>query len=420
MTFRKFSKRQNLTLTWWNRPRFREMDGIICDGSIRSGKTVSMTVGFLLWAMNTYSHQCFAICGKTIASLKRNIIIHVTEWTEGVLDVKIRNGENCLIIEYGDVINTFYMFGGKDEGSYALIQGMTLAGVLFDEVALMPQSFVEQAIARCSVEGSKLWFNCNPSHPQHWFYKEWVLKAGEKNCLYLHFTMNDNYSLSQKIRDRYEKMYSGVFYDRYIRGLWVAAEGVIYRAFVDNPQRYMIHRSDVRDLQYILIGHDIGGHKSRHTYVAVGFNRQFTQVTVLASRSLPATDTPVEYISDNLDSFADYIRRRYGFVKDVYADSAEQAILNTERARTHGLIIHNSVKNNILDRIRCENYMFTSDLIRIVEEDNEPLINGLKTAVWNEKKFEDERLDDGTSDICVLDAFEYAFEPYIKRIMRSA
>ena len=100
-----------------------------------------------------------------------------------------------------------------------------------DEVALMPRSFVEQACARCSVEGSKLWFNCNPEGPSHWFYLTWVLEAGKRNMLHLHFTMDDNLSLSAAVKARYESLYSGVFYDRFIRGLWVVAEGLIYTMF---------------------------------------------------------------------------------------------------------------------------------------------------------------------------------------------
>lgn len=124
--------------------------------------------------------------------------------------------------------NKFYFFGGKDESSAALIQGMTLSGVMFDEVALMPRSFVEQALARCSVEGSKFWFNCNPEYPGHWFYQDWILKQKEKNVLYLHFKMKDNPSLSKEMIKRYETLYTGTFYNRFIEGKWVAAEGVVY------------------------------------------------------------------------------------------------------------------------------------------------------------------------------------------------
>lgn len=95
----------------------------------------------------------------------------------------------------------------------------------------MPQSFVDQAIGRCSVAGSKFWFNCNPENPSHWFYTEWVLKAAQKKCMYLHFTMKDNLSLTPEIVERYERTFSGVFYRRYILGLWVKAEGLVYPMF---------------------------------------------------------------------------------------------------------------------------------------------------------------------------------------------
>ncbi len=102
---------------------------------------------------------------------------------------------------------------------------------MLDEVALMPRSFVEQALARCSVNGSRLWFNCNPEHPYHWFFKEWIEKAESKNALYLHFTMRDNPSLSKAIIKRYNSLYSGVFFDRFILGKWTAVTGLVYPMF---------------------------------------------------------------------------------------------------------------------------------------------------------------------------------------------
>lgn len=209
----------------------KKKDGIICDGSIRSGKTVSMTIGFILWSMTRFQNQSFAICGRTIEALRRNVIVHVPTWLEGLFMVVERRSENKIVVTVSNRTNTYYLFGGRDESSYTLIQGITLAGVLFDEVALMPRSFVEQAMARCSVSGSKFWFNCNPESPGHWFYKEWIARHGSRNMLYVHFTMDDNLSLDEKIKERYENMYTGVFYDRYIRGLWVVAEGLIYSMF---------------------------------------------------------------------------------------------------------------------------------------------------------------------------------------------
>ena len=230
MIYQKLSKRQLLAATWWNRPRFRDREAIICDGAVRSGKTVCMADGFFLWSMSQFDGQTFGICGKTIASLRRNIVMKLPDWLEGTgLQLIERRGENKIIVTCGNRTNTYFLFGGQDESSYMLIQGITLAGVLLDEVALMPCSFVEQACARCSVPGSKLWFNCNPEGPQHWFYKEWILKCKEKNALHIHFTMADNLALDPKIRRRYETLYSGVFYRRYILGEWCVAEGLVYQ-----------------------------------------------------------------------------------------------------------------------------------------------------------------------------------------------
>ena len=234
MIYQKLSKRQRLAMLWWQQPRFKDRDAIICDGSIRSGKTVSMTVGFFLWSMATFDGQKFAICGKTIESLRRNVILNLRDWIPEDLQITERRAENKIIVsDCCGHENTYFMFGGRDESSYTLVQGITLAGALLDEVALMPRSFVEQVCARCSVAGSKLWFNCNPDGPEHWFYKNWVLKCKEMNALHIHFTMGDNLSLADEIRARYERMYEGVFYQRYILGLWVLAEGLVYNFLED-------------------------------------------------------------------------------------------------------------------------------------------------------------------------------------------
>ena len=239
---------------------FRERDAIICDGSIRSGKTISMTVGFILWSMSQFDGQVFAICGKTIESLRRNVILHMPQWLEGIFSVQERRSENRVTITGLGRRNTYFLFGGKDEGSAALIQGMTLTGVLFDEAALMPRSFVEQAMARCSVEGSRYWFNCNPESPAHWFYTEWIKgdQPAKKNALHLHFTMDDNLTLSPKVRKRYENQYAGVFYDRYIRGAWANADGMVYPDFDQKIHYVSPSQVPVDEITKWFVGVDFG------------------------------------------------------------------------------------------------------------------------------------------------------------------
>ena len=233
MSYQRFSPKQKTVMTWWMPTSpYCGKEAIVCDGSVRSGKTLAMGLGFFLWAMSCFDRQRFGICGKTIASLRRNVLGEILPKLEGLGAVyKEKRTENSLTVTLFGHENSFYIFGGRDESSASLIQGITFAGVLLDEVALMPQSFVEQACARCSVTGSRLWFNCNPEGPNHWFYKSWIIGAAERNCLRLHFTMEDNPSLAPQIRQRYERLYTGVFHRRFILGQWVQAEGRVYDFF---------------------------------------------------------------------------------------------------------------------------------------------------------------------------------------------
>lgn len=215
---------------------YSEYDALIADGAIRSGKTSFMMVSFVNWAMENFNNQRFGLCGKTVDSCVKNLIAPYIgmNYAKERYSLKWRRTDKILEVRRGEVTNIFEVFGGKDEASYMLIQGRTLAGVLLDEVALMPRSFVEQACARCSVEGSKLWFNCNPSNPSHWFYTDWIQQSQAHNALHLHFELDDNLSLSEKIKNRYKSMYSGVFYRRYIGGEWCVAEGLVYDFGEDN------------------------------------------------------------------------------------------------------------------------------------------------------------------------------------------
>ena len=229
MIYRKFSKRQMIAMTWWNRPGLKDYDGILCDGAVRSGKTLAMGLSFFLWAMCCFEGQKFGVCGKTISSLRRNVLSEILPRLSALgASCREKRTENLILVSLWGHENSFYTFGGRDESSASLIQGITFAGVLLDEAALMPRSFVEQACARCSVKGSKMWFNCNPAGPEHWFYREWILKQDQKNALRLRFTMQDNPGLDVSIRQRYEKLYTGIFYRRYILGQWCRAEGLIY------------------------------------------------------------------------------------------------------------------------------------------------------------------------------------------------
>ena len=252
MKIKRFSPKQKRIMCWWApKSADRHYDAIICDGAVRSGKTLCMGLSFACWAMSCFQCQQFAFCGKSVVSLRRNLLQELCPLLEELgFQCREKRSENLLTISRGGRENRFYLMGGKDEGSAAFIQGVTLAGVLLDEVALMPRSFVEQALARCSVRGSRLWFNCNPEGPQHWFYLEWIQKREQRNALYLHFTMEDNPSLSARIRQRYRSSYSGAFYRRFILGEWTAAKGLVYDFF--DPARDAVPRPEGQMEQYVI------------------------------------------------------------------------------------------------------------------------------------------------------------------------
>ncbi|MEE0393011.1 MAG: PBSX family phage terminase large subunit [Ruminococcus sp.] len=256
MTFTKLSKKQKTVFRWAYKP---DAYALICDGSVRSGKTASMACAFILWAMSTFDRARFGICGNTVQSAERNIIMELLQMADitHYFNVSYIGGsKHILTVKGNGKQNQFHVFGGKDEASYKLVQGITLSGVFFDEVALMPESFVNQAIARTlSVGDARLWFNCNPDNPQHWFYQQWILKAdnGERNdVLHLHFTMQDNPIMTPQKIQRAASVYpAGAFYDRYVLGLWRVAEGLIYPQF--DREKHIEQRNNPQGEWYISV-----------------------------------------------------------------------------------------------------------------------------------------------------------------------
>lgn len=422
--FRPFSKKQKKILTWWlPESGVSEHDGIIADGAIRSGKTVSMALSFVMWSMETFNQQNFGLCGKTIGSFRRNVLAVLKLMLfSGGYKFKDHRADNLLEVRKNGVTNFYYIFGGKDERSQDLIQGITLAGVLFDEVALMPESFVNQATGRCSVEGSKFWFNCNPQTPAHFFKKEWIDRAEERNLLYLHFTMDDNLSLSEKMKARYRMQYSGVFFKRYILGLWIPAEGAIYDLFADEEERFILREEDIPEIRYAVIGVDFGGTGSAHSFTLTGFTHDWSVVVLDEHYHNNKTHGRLspERLTAGFVDFAKRAKAKYR-VYEAYCDSAEQTLIEgfaVAAAKNHlGIDVRNAVKGPINDRIAFYNSIMAQDRFRVAAHCT-ALISALKNAVYSGKDpTKDERLDDGTVNVDSLDSLEYSTETMMSEIM---
>lgn len=354
---------------------YSEFDALICDGAVRSGKTSIMTVAFVDWAMREFNGVNFAICGKTVGSTIKNIITPymALSYARGRYGIKFNRSENKIVISRGSRENNFYIYGGKDESSQSLIQGITLAGVLLDEVALMPRSFVEQALARCSVEGAKFWFSCNPDSSQHWFYLEWILKANEKNALHLHFEMKDNPSLSQKTLERYENMYSGVFYDRYIKGLWCVAEGLVYPDFGENN---ITDEVPERGEYYISVDYGTVNPFSAGLWLYDGDKAVRVDEYYFSSRKEGRQKTDEEYYSE-LKTLAGNNEIEY-IVVDPSAASFIECI------RRHGEFSVRGAKNDVIDGIRVVSNMLKRGKV-LIHKRCKDAITEFKLYRWDEK-----------------------------------
>lgn len=398
--FEPFSSKQKKVLTWWHEDSpVKDKDGIICDGAIRSGKTSATSLSFVMWAMACFNEQKFAMCGKTIGSFRRNVLSDLKAMLNGrgYIITEYRT-DNLMIVSKGQTENHFYFFGGKDERSQDLIQGITLAGLFLDEVPLMPRSFVEQAIARCSVEGSKHWFNGNPEGPDHYFKLEFIDKRKELNYLRLHFTMDDNLSLAEEIKARYRRQHSGVFFDRFILGLWVVATGIIFRKFADDPEKWLIDREELFDkngklkmvFSRIHIGGDFGGTKSKTAFKATGFTNRWHNMIVLDECSLTVTeDIDAEMICEAFYEFYIKIIETYGRIDKVFLDSASPTLINSIRGymRKKGYRWGNIVgvtKNEIADRPRTVDMLLNTGRLKIVR-DCRDTIKAIASLRWDDE-----------------------------------
>ena len=287
-------------------------------------------------------------------------------------------------------------------------------------MALFPQSFVDQMIGRCSVAGSKIWMNCNPRGPSHYFLKEYIQKAVEKQIYYLHFMLDDNLTLDPKIKERYKRMYTGVFYRRYILGQWAQAEGLIYTGF--DKARHVWKQAQLdswikhNPIVHLTAGVDFGGSGSATVYTLVGFTRNWKKAIVLDEYFDP-NNISSEHVIKMWVKKAELWKSMYPRLSDAFLDH-EMLLVKSFRTATPQINVRLAKKSEIYDRIVATDMMMALDKLVIMDH-CEHLIESLESAVWNEKKGNDYvRLDDGTVNIDSLDSFEYACERYYRDILR--
>ena len=392
-----FTKKQLQILSWWTKGSpYSDYVGIIADGAVRSGKTIVMSLSFILWAMETGNEEQYIIAGKTIGSLRRNLI---TPLKQTIINrgfkVKDLKGDNLLIISKGNTTNWFYLFGGRDESSQDLVQGLTARGALLDEVSLMPLTFVNQVMARCSITGRKLWFNCNPQGPQHWFYQEHILKAKENKYLRIHFQLEDNPSLAPEIVEGYKRMFSGIFYKRFILGQWAFADGIIYDCFNEDRNTYTnANREKVLPWQ-ILENDPDGGYPYYGSDYGVLNPMVYLEVYKVRKGNdrIPYFYVENEYYYDGRKSMVQKsdVEEIEALVELIGNKNYRALIIDPSAsslivaARQQGIPVHKA-KNDVLDGIHLVYSLMATGHI-LINKDNCPnLVNELGQYIWNEKR----------------------------------
>ncbi len=405
--FKPFSTKQKKVLTWWcPASPVKDMDGIIADGAIRSGKTLSMSLSYVLWAMNSFNQQNFGMAGKTIGSFRRNVLF----WLKLMLasrkyTVIDKRSDNLLIVSKGNVVNYFYIFGGKDERSQDLIQGITLAGMFFDEVALMPESFVNQVTGRCSVDGSKYWFNCNPDSPRHWFKVNWIDKAEEKRLVYLHFTMDDNLSLSERIKARYRGMYAGVFFKRYIEGIWCVAEGLVYSMFDEDKHVSDKHMTGAKEW-VVSIDYGTVNPFAAGLWAFDGRHAQMEYEYYYDSR-----ETGVR--RDDETHYQELCKLIGGRkVSFIIVDPSAASFIET--IKKHGKYIAKGAENDVLDGIRVVTTMLNKGIISFYK-DCESVMQEMGLYSWDMESPEDAVIKENDHQ---CDQIRYLCYTFLRRRLR--
>lgn len=356
---------------------YTKYEAIICDGAIRSGKSSIMMWAFVKWGMMNFDGQRFAICGKSVDSCIKNVIqpFLAMSLARETYRLRWRRIDKVLEVQNGNITNLFEVFGGKDESSFALIQGRTLAGVLLDEVALQPRSFVEQALARCSVTGSRFWFNCNPGPPSHWFYQEWIKQTERHKALHLHFLLEDNPALDPEIVERYKNTYAGVFYRRYILGEWCVADGLVYPMF--DKTKHIDTEQHSGGVYYISIDYGTLNPTAMGLWQLRNGKAVMLKEYYYDGRKQKRQKTDEEY-ADDLEAFAEGYQ-----IERVIVDPSAASFKETLRRRGKFAVM--DANNAVLDGIRLTGSLLLAGRI-LFDASCENTFDEFGSYCWDEKK----------------------------------
>jgi PBSX family phage terminase large subunit len=410
--FKSFSEKQKMFVKDVKQNNLSRIN--ILQGSVRSGKTYVSLIAWLMLIVKYPQDSQFLMVGKTITSLKRNCLVLLESLCKrGTFSFSLSKKEAVL---YGRKI---YLEGVNDARAEQKIRGMTLQAAYCDEITLFTQDFFSMLLSRLSLPNAKLLGTTNPETPSHWLMKKYISRKNELNLKIWDFRLDDNDAVPPEIIQDMKREYTGVFYDRFILGKWVAAEGLIYPKFAENAKNHIIDKINIHELQSVHIGIDYGASKSRNAFVAIGFTSGFNKLIVLKESTSTGVNSP-EMLYGKFLSFYEQVKAQYGYVSSCWADWGGLGQVLTKGLQTYfmqrqiPLKIKDCKKYRIIERINIVSRLIGAGKFE-VHKDCPELIESLSNAVWEEDK-DDIRLDDGTVNIDVLDAMEYALSNYIPSI----
>lgn len=410
-----FTEKQNEFIRLLKQNKLKRLN--LLQGSVSAGKTWISLISWALWVATRPKDYLYMMCGKSLQTLKRNCLLPLQEL------IGERHFKFSLSTKEGILFGRKIMLeGANDQRSESKIRGITLGGAYCDELTLFPKDFFVMLLSRLRVPGAKLIATTNPDVPTHWLRKEYI--NNEKlndDMLNIFFSIDDNTTLPADYVESLKKEYTGVYYDRFILGKWVVANGAIYKVFSDSPTAF--YAAELPHFDYINIGLDFGGNGSQHALCASGITHDMRHLYALKTVRIPAADMTPQSLYKRVYDFCVEIKEKYGTISAIYADSAEQTLIAGLRQtlRPIGVIVKNSLKREINDRIRATTMLMGGGRFYMIAAECQSLIDAFQGAVWDDKIIgKEERLDDGTSDIDTLDAFEYSFERYIPQLIRMS
>ena len=398
-----FSVKQKRILHWW-RPRspYANKKILIADGSIRSGKTVSMILSFLLWSMATFRDRDFIIAGRSAGALKRNVLTPMFQILEGMNMEEGRHYRYHRVDGRIDIgTNRYHLFGASNEKSQDVLQGLTAAGAYADEAALFPRSFVDQMIGRCSVPGARIWMNCNPQGPRHFIKTDFIdeITNPKKSICRIHFLLEDNPTLTQETIDFYKGQFQGVFYKRNILGLWMMAEGVVYDMWDEDKYTFSELPDRRFDRTEVWIDH---GQRNPTAFLLVkiedGNHPRFWVVREYYHDGSKRQKTVRQYRNDLLH----FIEGEE--IDGVVIDSAATELIDELRMTTQ-LPVREADKDVLEGIRRVQTTIFEGRLW--VHENCHNLLREFQSYVWDEKKAQRGEDEPVKKDDHCLDALRY-------------